>query len=60
MLDTERAIRSRGVVNEPRAFTICVGACNSVIMFVGGLESDVEISYHIHWFRLWDCSDVVF
>ena len=48
------------MVNEPRAFTICIGACDSIVVFVGGLKPYVEVSYHIHWFRLGDCSDVVF
>ena len=47
------------MVNEPRAFTVCVGSCDAIVMFVCCLKSDVEVAYHIHWFRLWDCSDVV-
>ena len=58
-LITERTIRGRGVVDVPRAFTVCIGACDSIVMFVGGLEPDVKVSYHIHRFRLGNCSDVV-
>ena len=42
------------MVDELRALAICEWSCDSLVMLVGCLKLDIEVTCQINWLRLWD------